>query len=775
MEKISENTIIFLYRAVNAVLLIGALLLCLSGYAGIEKVTISEVAGVLTVILVLSLMQSFRGKLRLYGVGLFLAFSILLMGITGMHESVEFGKEFFRWLFALEGWQIEATAYYQLVLVLIMTVIGYGIQSLMEKYAYLKEAVALLLAGYLCFCMFEEREISKVGIALGITYIMITFVEWTQQQIHKVKRGNTKTYIFWVLPFLGLYLFLLLLMPAPDSPYSWQWVGTLWQKTQEKLTVLTENVLCIGREDFGIPVSGFSDKGQLLGGLRRNKEPVLLLEGKTGLVTNVYLIGKVFDQFDGRCWQSGNESSDEERLLDAMETAYAVERYDSDNATDYIRRIEIGIKYRYFHTEYLFAPLKTIEISGFEGRKIFAQRGGDIVFNKRKGYGTEYQLDFYQLNIAHPAFQKLMEEKLTEDVSAWNRVDRSMVQKNSDYPIETLYSYRGKIREQYLTKTKISPEVENWLADITDGAQNDWERLGCIEEALRGYEYTLSPGELPEYVTGEKEFLDYFLLESKKGYCSYFATAFVLLAREEGFPARYVQGFCVPIESTEETVIYSGMAHAWPEVYVEGIGWIPFEPTPGYEEIRNVTWEKKEQKVFQQIEPELLMPEEEWEKELSDISASKEQKVKMPYAGRRKIYLVLACLGAIILLGGLLLTVDFLLEKYRDKSRTVEKKFCILVSGNLQILTMLGIRRKEEETFHEMAQHAEKFFQDKRCSPVSFLGLYEKYLYGKEKPGAKELTKVQKEREQLLSVLKEQKGRLYLYYELRLLLYRGSS
>ena len=42
--------------------------------------------------------------------------------------------------------------------------------------------------------------------------------------------------------------------------------------------------------------------------------------------------------------------------------------------------------------------------------------------------------------------------------------------------------------------------------------------------------------------------------------------------------------------------VTANMAHAWPEVYIEGIGWLPFEPTPEYEEIRYTPWKMKEKK-----------------------------------------------------------------------------------------------------------------------------------------------------------------------------------
>ena len=89
----------------------------------------------------------------------------------------------------------------------------------------------------------------------------------------------------------------------------------------------------------------------------------------------------------------------------------------------------------------------------------------------------------------------------------------------------------------------------------------------------------MTPGPLPKHITTPEAFLDYFLLESKQGYCSYFATAFVLLARAEGIPARYVEGFCVPLQGEQSLTVYGNMVHAWPEVYIQGVGGIPFEPT----------------------------------------------------------------------------------------------------------------------------------------------------------------------------------------------------
>lgn len=98
------------------------------------------------------------------------------------------------------------------------------------------------------------------------------------------------------------------------------------------------------------------------------------------------------------------------------------------------------------------------------------------------------------------------------------------------------------------------------------------------------YSYTLSPGETPE----GKGFVDYFLNESKKGYCVHFATAAAAILRSQGIPCRYATGYVCPAtnnstltESNGWVEIPDSNAHAWVEIYRPGVGWLPVEFTPG--------------------------------------------------------------------------------------------------------------------------------------------------------------------------------------------------
>lgn len=84
------------------------------------------------------------------------------------------------------------------------------------------------------------------------------------------------------------------------------------------------------------------------------------------------------------------------------------------------------------------------------------------------------------------------------------------------------------------------------------------------------------------------DFVEYFLFESHRGYCVHFASAAVLAFRYFGIPARYVTGYTVsssafsPDENGAYTAVLTGkQAHAWAEIYLDGIGWAPVEMTPG--------------------------------------------------------------------------------------------------------------------------------------------------------------------------------------------------
>lgn len=83
-----------------------------------------------------------------------------------------------------------------------------------------------------------------------------------------------------------------------------------------------------------------------------------------------------------------------------------------------------------------------------------------------------------------------------------------------------------------------------------------------------------------------EDFIEYFLFESREGYCAHFASSAVMILRYLGIPARYATGYSVPSgdfkrneEGSYSAVVLDKQAHAWAEIYLDGIGWIPVEMT----------------------------------------------------------------------------------------------------------------------------------------------------------------------------------------------------
>ncbi len=89
--------------------------------------------------------------------------------------------------------------------------------------------------------------------------------------------------------------------------------------------------------------------------------------------------------------------------------------------------------------------------------------------------------------------------------------------------------------------------------------------------------YSMTPGPMPE----GKDFVLYFLLERREGYCVHFASATTALLQALDIPARFVFGYRFYAAEQNWITVTDEMAHAWTEVYEPGIGWLRIESTAG--------------------------------------------------------------------------------------------------------------------------------------------------------------------------------------------------
>lgn len=745
-----ENTVKNIYRFVTAFLLVVCVLAGLGEYMGIPEVLGMHLAiGGLT-ILVLALWCRLDDKGRVI-----LVLSVLVaLGIAAQEKSI-----------------VDNVS--EVLQLILLAVVCFGICLLGEQVNWIKVAVSVAFLGVLGFDLFGDRNLSHVGVVCILLYDVIVFVEWTEAHWKKARATEKGHFMFNILPFLALYFVLMLVMPAPEEPYDWRFAKDFIKNVNETFKEISRNWINRDREDFDFGTSGFDGDGSLLAGISDEDKTLMLIQGQSGLKTNVYLTGKIYDSFDGTGWESTNENTMDDRALDALETLYAVRCHDPEGEAKYIEKARLKIWYEDFRTEYLFAPLKTSKLNNLENAS-YQALGGNYVFDKKQGYGLEYWTTYWQLNVDHPLFYDFLEKELTDDEAVFKDAQWDALPKMK-YNLTDLDNHKTKIYETYYKPVTLSEESSKWLAEVTAESETDIEALKAIEAALQQMTYTKTPGELPDKVDSESAFLDYFLLESKQGYCVYYASAFVLLSRAEGLPARYVEGFCVPVPGPYVVPVTSEMAHAWPEVYIEDMGWIPFEPTPGYSEIRYTPWEIQTDESGDGAGYNNSEEETDYEGESEDeqMEESQEDTTEIDKPKSQQIsYNILKIFGfavlVAILAGILVLNADRMLRRRWMKRLSPKERFKAEVIVNLRILAALGYERRDNETFSELRTRAWAIMdrdESEEKPEFLFLKLYEEYLYGEYPVKAEMLEILSFERQYLMQMLKKWKPIMYIYLQ----------
>lgn len=174
-----------------------------------------------------------------------------------------------------------------------------------------------------------------------------------------------------------------------------------------------------------------------------------------------------------------------------------------------------------------------------------------------------------------------------------------------------LSSYRDYCYETYtyVPENLIAP-IEA-VIEKTGYGDDTQESTRLVEQYfLKEYTYSMSPGATPY----NRDFIEFFLTQQDSGYCAHFASAATMILRYMGIPARYVEGYIIPASSIAqaeradepysdymtgtspigetgvlEVEVTDASAHAWVEVFSDGFGWVPFDPTPPSDDAANDT------------------------------------------------------------------------------------------------------------------------------------------------------------------------------------------
>lgn len=781
MRSFLEKNTTFLF---HSILLAFAMLSGLGVVLGAGYFTLPLGLFSISLLIGLTLFTSFHMRGRILGGILCLIVLMLTILVVGPANLLPFAREYYVWMFGTPTENMLWLQIYELFQVCWITAGAFCLQRLAERFVFLRYTAAGAGLTWVLWDMFTKQKLPHLCVVCSLTYVVLTYVFWTEAHWQKRKTADNRSYLLWLLPYMLVFLLLFSITPAPKKPYDWALFKGAYESLREAFLTLTYNWNIGNQEDFDHAAVGFSEEGKLSGNIMDANQEIMEIQTSASLKTNIYLSGKLYDTFLGTGWTQTNTYTIDDRTLDSLETLYAVWRFDKYNSYDYLHPANLTIRYKLFRTGYLFAPLKTWNITG--GKAAYTPLGGNLVLQKRGGYGMAYNLEYLQINLQNALFYELLEAPLLEDTEVWGAVQRKYCKNNTRYTLDELETHRKAVYEVYAATPNLSPKVEAYLEEITKDAVTDLDKLLAIEAALSGLTYTTTPGELPADIASEADFLDYFLLESRQGYCSHFATAFVLLARAEGIPARYVEGFCTPAKKEALITVYGRNAHSWPEAYIDKVGWIPFEPTPGYGQIRYTPWRESTPGAISGVVPTPApttppptatpAPTRTPAPTMAPAPTQTPVATDIPLS---KAVLTIIILMLAILFTGLLLVTERYLRKRRYEQGSLEQRLLMEIRRNLQLLALLGCRRTANETLQEFHDRAGEVLnvtlssygetqpiQSDDLPALHFLQLYEEILYGKVPVTVDMLGLVRKECGELLELLQKINRFAYLWYKL---------
>lgn len=275
-------------------------------------------------------------------------------------------------------------------------------------------------------------------------------------------------------------------------------------------------------------------------------------------------------------------------------------------------------------------------------------------------------------------------------------------------------------------------------AEVTAGGATDYDKAKLLEEYLKTtYVYNNKP-DLSKLTGGSPDFVDQFLFELQEGYCDYFSTAMAVMARTLDLPARWVKGFSpgvLPVDNfggppgdiaTQEEINPTGAgtytvrnadAHSWVEIYFDGYGWIPFEPTAGFS--------------FPYVAPEgeeIALPEIETNVPETDASVAETKSEGSAVWAWVALGLLLASAAVGLVLARR--SVAALWRKLRQGSFSTNDQIVIETHRLLRMCKKHGLRREEHETLREAVSRWSQIYKRLKDDFHYVLNAFEQAKYG---------------------------------------------
>ena len=470
----------------------------------------------------------------------------------------------------------------------------------------------VIVAGY----GFPLGNFTLVLVALYIVYMLernstlyVQASEINRQMIITPPKMTFNMFLSYILIYV-----LLTTASIPAGPllgsYSNRIIDNITLKIEGLFGKPTEVIEDLG-EMFDISSMGFGNSGELGGDVTMNNTKMLTVYSD---YSGIYLGGAVYENYSGRRWSSYESYStidlnNKATNLRQVET----ERYLGVNTNFNIseqrenyKTINVVVRHeRTLRTKSLFTLSKTYGIDfsrgvldGYFNSSVWQKEVNSVNIDTHEKFRYKYAipengayaLEAYTLNLNSEHLYKMMTKAeigyyRTPWVTSLKYIDwDNIITGDISSELSELSIRSTTFYKKYLQLPSSIPDrVYNLAYELTKDYKHTYEKAKAIEQYLKNnHTYTLTPGDVPRGY----DFVDYFLFESKEGYCTYYATAMTILLRCVGIPTRYVEGFVVKAENHlggGRFDVLGSNAHAWPEVYFEGVGFVEFEPTSSFE------------------------------------------------------------------------------------------------------------------------------------------------------------------------------------------------
>ncbi len=465
-------------------------------------------------------------------------------------------------------------------------------EKIIDYASFVLAAVSLYL--YFSFGSFKSGELINVLLFVCLTILILSFIQ--KLLIEKNKEG----FPIFIFLITGL---LITVIPVREEPIDWTYVIAAGERFTENLAETIDQLSYFFSDVFDADsfASGYSSLGKAGGNIASSEKTQLILRTPE----NPFFTFKDPETGTNKIrrrtiYLAGGRLSDTEGLINFASFLKSHE-IDKEYASLFARNARLSIEYGYLKTNDEIAPINSVLLTNDQGKKISEKSFG----THKKGYtlnasyldidyGSPYLIELIKNSAS--AADAMTYDECRSYLSSVLGIDLAKIIDPDEYQ---KYISADDYSE-YLDTKGASKRMQDLAEELTSGTMDTYDKCRIIENYLRQYTYSTSAQSVNSDVvdlatsSGMSRMTDSFLFDTGYGYCVHYASSMTMLLRLSGIPARIVTGYryVFPFEKEESYKVSSTNAHAWPEAYIENVGWVPFEPTTVYLTASDRSWNK---------------------------------------------------------------------------------------------------------------------------------------------------------------------------------------